>query len=105
MKLDNEKNILMYQKALYAEQLHYYSKLCELYLKLANLHKLLSAEKIEQLYSKPLALAANGYSDFYSVGDFSSKEIEIFKEYAFYSKKFNEFKEASKILSEVLING
>ena len=104
MKLDNLKNILIYQKALYAEQLHYYSKLCELYLELSKFHKSITdPAEIEKIYAKPLSLAASGNLDPNEIIDFSRREQRIFKKYAFYSQKFNEFKQASDLLSEVFI--
>ncbi len=106
MKLDCVKNILIYQKALYAEQLYYYSKLCELYSKLATLHPSAStADEIVNIYSKPLSLASSGNLNFSEIDNYSSQELYIFKKYAFFSEKFNEFKKASELLSEVLSNG
>lgn len=105
MKLDCVKNILIYQKSLYAEQLYYYSKLCELYAELANLQSSAStADEIFNIYSKPLSFASSGNLNFSEIDNYSNKELDIFKKYAFFSKKFNEFKKASELLSEVLNN-
>jgi hypothetical protein len=105
MKLDNEKNIKICQKALYAEQLECYANLCELYAKLAKFQgPKATAEDIQNIYAKPLSLAAKGDLDFDKVGIYEPSETEIFVKYAEYSKQLNDFKTASKLLSEVLIN-
>ncbi len=105
MKLNSKKNILIYQKALYVEQLNYYSKLCKLYSKLANIHpSLQTAEDIANFYSKPLSLASQGKFDFIIKEDYSKEELDLFKKYEFFSQNFNEFKNASDLLSEVIKN-
>ena len=88
MKLNNIRNIRIYQKALYSKQLYYYSKLCTLYKKLALLQgPNATAEQIQNKYSTILSLATSGtLSDFLTDDDFSNKEIEILNEYAKYSR-------------------
>ena len=105
MKLDTKKNILLYQKSLYTEQLYYYSKLCKLYSNLASIHSTLTtAEDIAKFYSTPLSLASKGKYDFIIKNDYSKEELDIFKKYEFFSQRFNEFKKASEVLSEVINN-
>ena len=84
MKLDNIRNIRIYQKALYSKQLFYYSRLCELYKELALLQgPKVTAEQIQERYSTILSIAAHGnLSDFITDNDFSQNEIQILNEYA-----------------------
>lgn len=101
MKLNSEKNLLIYQKSLYVEQLHYYSKLCKLYSNLANLHSSLkTAEEIAEYYSKPLSLSVQGKFDYIIKEDYSEKELEIFKKYEYFSQCFYAFKKASDMLNK-----
>ena len=58
MNLNNDNNILLLKKAIYAEQLFQYSKMCEVYQVLANFaqeRSSMSPEAIEKKYSKPLS--------------------------------------------------
>ena len=104
MKLDNVKNVLIYQKALYTEQLHYYTKLCELYSNLSKFHKSFSnPNDLETFYAKPLSLAVSGNLNFDEIGEFSRREQKVFKKYSFYSQKFNELNKASESLNDVLV--
>ena len=65
MKLNNEKNIMLCQKALYSKQLQYYSKLCKLYSELAKLKGPdVTPDEVQDTYSEALALAAKGNLDF-----------------------------------------
>ena len=77
MKLDNIRNIRIYQKALYSKQLYYYSKLCELYKELAIIQgPNATSEQIQDTYSTALSLAASGkLDDFIPSDEFSQKEI------------------------------
>lgn len=104
MKLDNVKNVLIYQKALYTEQLHYYSKLCELYSNLSKFHRTFSnPTDLETFYAKPLSLATSGNLNFDEIGEFSKREQKVFKKYSFYSQKFNELNKASESLNDVFV--
>ena len=88
MKLDNIRNIRIYQKALYSKQLYYYSKLCELYKELATKQgPNATPEQIQNTYSTALSLAASGkLDDFISSDEFSQKEIQVLNEYSKYSR-------------------
>ncbi len=104
MKLNKEKNIKLCQKALYAKQLQYYSKLCELYAELATLKGFdTTPEAIQQAYSAPLSAAVAG-KDFTDIGNapYSPAELEIFKQYAFCSKRLNQFKKAASKLEKAI---
>ncbi len=116
MKLNNEKNIMLCQKALYSKQLQYYSKLCKLYSELAKLKGPdITPDEVQDTYSEALALAAKGnldflkpennlvYSNNYTTQKYSNEEIEIFKKYAFHSGRLAQFKEASSILKGSII--
>ncbi len=105
MKLNSEKNLLIYQKSLFVEQLYNYSKLCELYSNLAGLHSSLrTAEEIAEYYSRPLSLASQGKFDYIIKEDYSGKELAIFKRYEHFSQCFNDFQKASYELGAVLNN-
>lgn len=59
MNLNDERNLLLAKKAVYAEQLRYYSKLCEAYQALAeeaDKDKSLSASDIEKRYEQVLTM-------------------------------------------------
>lgn len=115
MKLNNEKNILLCSKALYAEQLKAYANLCKLYEALSkNASRTATASQIQERYSEALSLAAKGdlsfterennyiFSESFKGAKFNQSEIKIFKDYAKYSKILKKFKQASEIISSAV---
>ena len=105
MKLDSKKNINIMKKALYAEQLDCYAKLCTLYKKLSFFCGYnATAEEVQNKYSHILSIASSGSLDSFITSEFSNKEIQILNSYAKYSGLFNKYNEALKILSEVKID-
>lgn len=108
MKLNNKRNIAIYKKSIYAEQLYYYSKLCEVYKMLSDSSEnLKSAEDVEKRYSRVLSDATYGdisYLDKQHTS-FSKDEIDLIKQYAIFAQKFNDFRKFSQTLEEVLKNG
>lgn len=107
MKLDNKRNILIYQKAAYAEQLVYYTKMCEIYSELSKMpHNFKIASDVENYYSKALSLACSENFNVSSLDPkFSKEEIELIKLYSIYAFEFNNFKTLINDISEVLNNG
>ena len=89
MKLNNKKNINIMKKALYAEQLDCYAKLCMLYKKLSYFcgHNATS-EDVQNKYSHILSIASSGNLDEYITSEFSEPEIEILNNYSKYSRIF-----------------
>ena len=83
MKLDSVRNIKIYEKSLYAEQLYCYSRLCELYRDLAILQgPNITSEQMQDKFSTILSIATSGNLDDYITSEFSKKEIDILKEYS-----------------------
>lgn len=122
MNLNNDKNVLLAKKAVYAEQLFYYSKLCQTYQSLAKCaserHPQMTPEDIERIYAKPLAqiISSDNLSktlreldeerffdvDTPNIGKkYSQKEIEYFKDFAKFSNVFRTFQRASELLDTV----
>lgn len=116
MKLNNNKNIILCAKALYAEQLKCYASLCECYKELADkLGRNATAEDVQKKYAPYLSLASKGdlsflekennyiYSEAYQGARFQNMELRIFEKYAEQSKKLFQFKDAATIISQSLI--
>lgn len=119
MNLNDEKNLLLAKKGVYAEQLYFYSKLCETYGDLAEIaieKYNLNPNDIEQRYAKPLAQIISS-TDIPKTLDelkkeyrfipgtnlshaYSPKEIELFSSFAKNSEKFKNFKRISSFLDE-----
>lgn len=116
MKLNNTKNMLLAKKGVYAEQLYFYSKLCQTYQELAEetqkTHNL-TPQEIEKRYSKPLAriIASTDldetleslsretrFTDEYMGKMYSQREIDYFHKFADYSNIFKTFQEVSHFL-------
>lgn len=115
MKLNNNKNVILCTKALYAEQLKCYASLCECYEALANnLGRNATAEDVQKRYAPYLSLAAKGdlsflnkennyvFSEEYLGARFQNNEAKIFKEYAKQTKRLYQFKEGAAILSQAI---
>lgn len=113
MKLNNQKNITLCLKALYAEQLKSYATLCECYEALANnLGEHATSEDVQKRYSTYLSLASKGdlsftqksqnfiFSQSYQGPRFHQSEIKIFERYAKETARLNAFKKGASILSE-----
>ena len=87
MKLDSIRNIKIYEKSLYSEQLYCYSRLCELYRDLAMLQgPNVTSDYMQEKFSTILSIAASGELDNFITSEFSKKEIDVLKEYANYSR-------------------
>ena len=117
MKLNNRKNILLCNKALYAEQLHCYASLCECYEALADhLGKNATSEDVQKRYAPYLTLASKGdlsfldkennyiISENYQGAKFQNSEAKIFKRYANQVKKLYQFKTGASILAQSINN-
>lgn len=115
MKLNNNKNVILCTKALYAEQLKCYATLCECYEALANtLGKNATAEDVQKRYAPYLSLASKGdlsfldkennyiFSQEYLGARFQNSEAKIFREYAKQTQRLSLFKEGAAILSQSL---
>ncbi len=115
MKLNNNKNVILCTKALYAEQLKCYAALCECYEALANsLGRNATAEDVQKRYAPYLSLAAKGdlsfldkennyvFSEEYLGARFQNSEAKIFKEYAKQTRRLYQFKEGAAILSQAI---
>lgn len=115
MKLNNNRNIILCTKALYAEQLKCYAALCECYEALANnLGKNATAEDVQKKYAPYLSLASKGdlsflerennyiFSQEYLGARFQNSEAKIFREYAKQTERLAQFKEGAAILSPSL---
>ncbi len=107
MKLDNEKNIKICQKAIYSKELYYYSKLCETYQKLAEQAILrnpnISAQDISTYYSIYLTKASRGILNFLNEpNDLTSAEKDLLTRYAKNSSFFLAFNRASHLLDSSL---
>ncbi len=113
MKLNNQKNIKLCLKALYAEQLKSYASLCECYEALANnLGDRATSEDVQRRYATYLSLASKGdlsftskeknfiFSQSYQGPRFHQSEIKIFERYAKESERLRTFKKGAEILSE-----
>lgn len=127
MNLSDDKNILLAKKAVYAEQLSYYSRLCKIYQKLAledserNPH--MTPEAIEKKYSKPLSMIIastdleqtlkelsedyvfptneNASVGIYIGKKFTPRELELFRNFAQTSSTFQAFQVASEKLNDI----
>lgn len=116
MKLNNTKNMLLAKKGVYAEQLYFYSKLCQTYQELAEetqkTHNL-TPQEIEHRYAKPLAriIASTDldetleslsketkFTDEYMGKVYSQREINYFHKFADFSNIFKSFQEISHFL-------
>lgn len=107
MKLNKEKNIKLCQKALYAKQLQNYAKLCELYADLAVLQGFdATPEDVQEAYSFALSKATANDLSFIEEqpGNYSNEEMEIFRKYAFFSGRLNQFKHAANILDSAIVD-
>lgn len=122
MNLNNDNNILLLKKAIYAEQLFQYSKMCEVYQVLANFaqeRSSMSPEAIEKKYSKPLSqiLVSNDIEktlqELSSARKFdventnissiyTDREIQCFREFAKISKVFKCYQQASNIVDDTI---
>ena len=122
MNLNNDNNILLLKKAIYAEQLFQYSKMCEVYQVLANFaqeRSSMSPEAIEKKYSKPLSqiLVSNDIEktlqELSSARKFdventhisriyTDREIQCFREFAKISKVFKCYQQASNIVDDAI---
>lgn len=113
MKLNNQKNIKLCIKALYAEQLKSYAALCECYEALArNLGDRATSEDVQKRYATYLSLASKGdlsftskdknfiFSQGYQGPRFHQSEIKIFERYAKETERLRTFKKGAEILSE-----
>lgn len=125
MNLNNDKNLALARKGVYANQLFHYSKLCQAYQDLADwitkeaeeLHKDISSLQIEQRYEEPLAkivaseniketlhkLAVEYLSDDPFEIAYSTEEMNFFKNFATSSEIFKTFQTASKLLDEASV--
>lgn len=126
MNLSDDKNILLAKKAIYAEQLSHYSRLCKTYQELAEeagRDPRMTAEDIAKRYSKPLTMIIDSTDlektltelskdyvfptqDSDSIGlymgkKFSAKELDLFRKFAKSSSTFKAFQMASEKLNEV----
>lgn len=115
MKLNNNKNIILCTKALYAEQLKCYASLCECYEALANnLGRNATAADVQKRYAPYLSLASKGdlsflekennyvFSQEYLGARFQNSEAKIFREYAKQTERLYLFKEGAAILSQAI---
>ena len=111
MNLNTQQNIDLCRKALVTKELQYYSKLCELYAKLAIMQNgRLTSEELQSKYSLPLTMAARGDTEFTRPENniingrrlYSNQEIEIFRDYAFSAGRLRQFQEATNKLSGTL---
>lgn len=122
MNLNDDKNVLLAKKAVYAEQLFYYSKLCQAYQSLAKYasqtHPKMTPEDIERAYAKPLSqiISSDNLSKtlheldeerFFDVDKpnigkkYSKEELQHFKNFAKFSNVFRTFQRASELLDTV----
>lgn len=117
MNLTNDKNFLLAKKAVYAEQLFYYSKLCKVYQDLAN-YAQKSPKDMEITYAEPLSRILsskdlektlyeleherNDDLENHIIGKkYSPKEISYFQKYAEVANIFKTFQTASTYLDNV----
>lgn len=115
MILNNEKKIMLTQKALYAAQLEYYADLCETYQQLAATQpQYISASALQARYEDVLEKASNGelpeknsnknsnvtFASIYREPKFSDQELRLIEKYAEQSKHLKQFQKASEILSD-----
>lgn len=119
MNLNTQQNIDLCRKALLTKELQYYSKLCELYSRLANMQKgVISAEILQKKYASALTKAASGDLEFTKPENnvillddlsgkkeqrFSDTEIAVFKEYAFSANRLRQFQTGCNILSQAIV--
>lgn len=111
MNLNTQQNINLCKKALVTKELQYYSKLCELYARLAVMQNgELTPEQLQTKYSVPLTMAARGDIEFTKPENniidgkkvYSNEEIKIFRDYAFSAGRLRQFQEATnKLFSTV----
>lgn len=110
MKFKNEKELLAYQKNVYAKMTFYYARLCELYSNLAALNPSVeSANEIMEMYSKPLSCVVAGDLETLKNLNFSEEEFAIFEKFEHFSKRFKDYQALSEsvkddIESEKIIN-
>ena len=106
MELNCQRNLLTYQKSLYSKQVFYYSKLCELYKNLANLNPSVeSADKIVEMYSKPLSLATSGDLESIQADNYSKDELDIFKKFEGFSQRFFEYRKLNNSFKNFIESG
>lgn len=97
MKFKNKKELLAYQKNVYAKMTFYYAKLCELYSDLASLNPSVeSANEIMEMYSKPLSYVVSGNLEELKKLNFSKEELSIFEKFEHFSKRFKDYQTLSK---------
>lgn len=126
MDLSIDKNILLAKKAVYAEQLSYYSKLCKTYQELAQIAESdpnMTADDIARRYAKPLTMIIDSNdlektlqelsddyifptreantASLYMGKKFSNAEIKLFRQFANDSSVFKTFQMASDKLTDV----
>lgn len=118
MNLNDDKNILLAKKGVYAEQLYFYSKLCQTYQKLAEdaqKSRNITPQEVEQRYSKPLAelISSNDlnktlealskdyiFTDEYKGKRYNQQELTHFKDFARISTIFKSFQKISQYLDK-----
>ncbi len=116
MNLKNDQNILLAKKAVYAEQLLYYSRLCQTYQALAEearKRRISSPYDIEKRYAEPLSKIISSsninvtldnlekehvFSEDYMGAKYSPKELEFFRSFGRNSEIFKNFQNASSFL-------
>lgn len=97
MKFKSKKELLAYQKNVYAKMTFYYAKLCELYSDLASLNPSVeSANEIMEMYSKPLSYVVSGNLEELKKLNFSKEELTIFEKFEHFSKRFKDYQTLSK---------
>lgn len=122
MKLNNEKNIKIYQQALFAKQLACYLKLCKTYESLAKIaidrnrikeqDDRTIAEQVSSLYGGYLTKAVNGDLSFLendnnyivfgngSYKRFNDSQCKLIRNFSKYSTLIQQFKDAAQLLEE-----
>lgn len=118
MNLNNDQNILLAKKAVYAEQLLYYSRLCKTYQDLAEEARKsnrMSPYDIEKRYAEPLSRIISGsslnktleelqdervFSEDYIGAKYSKKELDFFRTFGKNSEIFKSFQSASNFLDK-----
>lgn len=116
MDLNNTRNLVLAKKAVYAEQLFYYSKLCQTYQELAKGLSNSSGKStmdIETRYADPLAKIVSSenleetfkeLSREYDPNEpiltkkYSNNELQLFQKFSRFSEIFKSFQQASLLL-------
>lgn len=120
MNLNDDKNILLTKKAIYAEQLFYYSKLCKVYQDLAKYaqnYPNMTPEDIERKYAEPLSkiISSNDLAKTLQELDeerifdvdkthhigkkYSQTELKHFQDFAKVANVFRSFQRGSELLN------